>query len=129
MDDVIGTAILCKKAKLASKNSYTPYSGFQVGAAVGTDKGVFQGCNIENASYGLTVCAERIAVFNAIANGAKKIKMIVIYNKKKIPYPCGACLQVLSEYAKGNTKIIIITDKKKETYTLSNLLPKVFKFY
>ena len=84
---------LIDTAKRAAKNAYCPYSGYAVGAAVLTDDGnIYDGCNIENASYSLTICAERVALFKAIADGHKKITAVCVYSDGgKLPYPCGAC--------------------------------------
>ena len=94
---------LLEIARTAAKSAYCPYSNFPVGAAIATEKGVFIGCNIENASYGLAVCAERVALFNAIANGAREfIRLAVscIASKPEDPagsrMPCGACRQVIA---------------------------------
>ena len=83
----------------ASRNAYVPYSGFKVGAAVITEDGsIYTGCNIEDGSYGLTMCAERTAIYKAISGGARKIKAIAIAGGEKTPaYPCGACRQVMLE--------------------------------
>ena len=114
-------------AKQALAFSYSPYSNFKVGAAVlcENDK-VFCGTNIENASYGLSVCAERVAIWTAIANGAKKIKAVAIYSKKGSVTPCGACRQVISEFSK--TADIVYNDKKDniKIIKISELLPKAF---
>ena len=117
---------ICKAAKKASKHAYAPYSGFPVGAAVETDVGICTGCNVENASYGLTVCAERNAIFKAVSKGAKKVSRVAVYNQKKIPIPCGACLQVLSEFAAGNCEIFVVTDRRKNKMMLKDLLPRPF---
>jgi len=118
---------LLEFAKQALEFSYSPYSEFKVGAAVlcESDK-VFCGTNVENASYGLSVCAERVAVWTAIANGAKKIKAVAIYSKKGSVTPCGACRQVISEFSKNAD--IIYNDKKGniKIIKLSELLPKTF---
>lgn len=112
-------------------NSYSPYSSFSVGAAVMTEDGsIFQGTNIENASYGLSVCAERIAIFNAISAGHKKIKSIAVScpeskNKNSL-VPCGACLQVMSEF--GSEEMTIIVDKLGE-FELKSLLKLPFSLY
>ena len=89
-----------KKAKKVSKNAYVKYSKFKVGACLLTENGnVYTGCNFENSSYGLTICAERNAVGSAIADGEQKIKAIAIYSPKmKDCSPCGACRQVLHEF-------------------------------
>ena len=114
----------------ASRNAYVPYSGFKVGAAVITEDGsIYTGCNIENGSYGLTMCAERTAIYKAISDGARKIKAIAIAGGEKTPaYPCGACRQVLSEFGNADTTVCCLTldGKKCETFTLEELLPKSF---
>ena len=118
---------LLQIAKDFSKNSYSPYSKFKVGAAVlcENDK-VFCGTNIENVSYGLSMCAERVAIFSAIANGAKKIKAIAIYTSKGNTTPCGACRQVIAEFS-NNADIIYNTKNNKiKIEKLFSLLPKSF---
>lgn len=114
----------------ASRNAYVPYSGFKVGAAVITEDGsIYTGCNIENGSYGLTMCAERTAIYKAISGGARKIKAIAIAGGENTPaYPCGACRQVLSEFGNADTTVCCLTldGKKRETFTLEELLPKSF---
>src|SRR5512143_376004 len=91
---------LAQAARLASERAYCPYSRFRVGAAVLTEMGeIVSGCNIENASYGLTVCAERVAVFRAVAQGARTLRAVVVYTPTPTPSaPCGACRQVLYEF-------------------------------
>ena len=120
---------LIKQASKAMKKAYAPYSKFKVGAALLTDKGkVYTGCNIENASYGLTVCAERAAIFKAISEGERKFKSIVIViNSTKVAMPCGACLQVMAEFAPKLK--IVLSDKKGRHISrkLTDLLPEVFK--
>lgn len=118
---------LLQIAKDFSKNSYSPYSKFKVGAAVLCEDGkVFGGTNVENVSYGLSVCAERVALFSAIANGAKKIKAVAIYTSKGDTTPCGACRQVISEFS-NNADIIYNTKNNKiKIEKLSSLLPKSF---
>ncbi len=105
---------LISVAKKSLKHAYAPYSKFRVGAALLTKSGrIFQGCNIENASYGLTVCAERAAVFNALVSGQRRFEAIAIVSSSKhITYPCGACLQVLAEFAPDIR--IILTDGRKK---------------
>src|SRR6185312_6764581 len=87
-------------AREAIERAYCPYSTFRVGAAVLTQGGdVFAGCNVENASYGLTICAERIAVFQAVAGGHTVVRAVAIYTPTQSPTaPCGACRQVLNEF-------------------------------
>ena len=118
---------LLEFAKQASNASYSPYSKFKVGAAVlCEDDKVFCGTNIENASYGLSVCAERVAVWTAIANGVKKIKAVAVYCKKGSVTPCGACRQVISEFSK-NADIIYNTEKGNiKIEKISSLLPESF---
>src|ERR1700722_20532917 len=93
-------AKLLRKARAAMKSAYAPYSNFQVGAAVLLQDGrVFTGCNVENASYGLTICAERNAIFSAVAASAKKpaIVAVAVVNRLGVPCsPCGACRQVIA---------------------------------
>lgn len=91
---------LINEAQKAMEGAYVPYSNFPVGAALITKDGkIYQGCNIENASYGLTCCAERVAIFKAVADGNKDIKAIaVIANTDKPCSPCGACRQVMTEF-------------------------------
>lgn len=102
-------------AQDASTRSHSPYSKAKVGAALETTDGKFyQGCNIENASFGGTVCAERVAIWKAVSEGHNKIKRIYVYTKEGWP-PCGLCLQVMTEFADGNLEITIGDDSGKET--------------
>ncbi|MDP8220069.1 MAG: cytidine deaminase [Candidatus Stygibacter frigidus] len=119
---------LAKAAEKVALNAYSPFSGFKVGAAIITESGeIFTGCNVENSSYGLTVCAERIALFNAVTAGHKKFSEIVIYtNTDKAFYPCGACRQVLAEF-NPELEVTIICNNGKETINLQELLPKQFR--
>lgn len=118
---------LIELAKNASDNAYAKYSDYQVGAAAVDEQGrIFTGCNIENASYGATMCAERVAIFNAVSNGSKEIKKIAISAKKSMPYPCGMCRQVMSEFAKEDMEIILEYKGNVKHYTLGELLPHSF---
>lgn len=123
MDDLL------KKALEARENSYSPYSQFAVGAALETDDGkIFIGCNVENASYGLSICAERTALVNAISNGAKKFKRLaIVADTSDAVTPCGMCRQMLTEFAPDLELILTNTKGKSETVTLSDLLPKAFR--
>ena len=119
---------LFAEAVKAAEKSYSPYSHFRVGAALLTEDGrVFTGCNIENASYSLTVCAERTAVFKAVSEGVTKFKAIAVAGSgdgdftKPCP-PCGACLQVLSEFC-GDGLVVILSNG---WYKLSDFLPMRF---
>src|SRR5207248_10493372 len=110
MDDS-GWHALMAAAKAASAQAYCPYSGFAVGAAVrAADGRVFSGCNVENASYGLAICAERNAIFHAVAAGARDIIAIAIYTPtRSYTTPCGACRQVLSELG-SNAELLCACD-------------------
>ena len=121
--------VLVKKAIEARKNSYSPYSNFKVGAAVLAEDGnIYLGCNIENASYGATNCAERTAIFNAVAKGNRIIKAIaLIGDENNFTYPCGICRQVISEFAEEDTKIIVVKNEKEyHVKTLDEILPGAF---
>ena len=119
---------LIAKAKEARDSAYAPYSGFKVGAALlGKSGTIYTGANVENASYGLTVCAERLAVFKAVTSGEKKFESIAISGSGPgYIYPCGACLQVLAEFSPEMN--VIITDEKNsyKEYNLSAMLPQIF---
>ncbi len=113
----------------ASKNSYSPYSNFAVGACVLTSNGnVYKGCNFENSSFGLTICAERNAVGSAITAGEKEIKAIAIYSpNSQYCAPCGACRQVLYEFkSKEGLDVITTGDNGLEIIPLEDLLPRGF---
>ncbi len=100
-------------AREVLKNAYSPYSKYRVAAAVLDERGrVSVGCNVENASYGATVCAERVAIFNAVAHGAKRIEAVVIMTESKKPWPpCGMCRQVLLEFADLKTPVLLKSTK------------------
>ncbi|MDA3799323.1 MAG: cytidine deaminase [Kiritimatiellae bacterium] len=122
---------LLKTAELAISESYCPYSNFPVSAVLVSEAGkIFTGVNIENSSFGLTNCAERTAVFKAVSEGYTKFSDILIFAPKAMPYPCGACRQVLSEFAGEQFNIHVATIKDNvpvvESYTLAELLPKAF---
>ncbi len=124
---------LISAALSARENSYAPYSGFNVGAAVlAADGRVFTGCNIENAAFSPTVCAERVAVFTAVAAGCRELSAIAVVGGKTgeetgFAYPCGVCRQVLSEFCGGDFKIIVAkSEAEYEEHTLSELLPHSF---
>lgn len=124
---------LLEAAKSAAAKAHAPYSKFHVGAALLTDRGtIFAGCNVENASYGLTNCAERTAIFTAVAAGEKKFAAIaIVADGDQKPYPCGACRQVLAEFCGADMPVYVasISDLGAfETMTLGALLPKSFKF-
>ncbi|WP_269431819.1 cytidine deaminase [Bacillus sp. LK2] len=120
---------LVKQAIKVRENAYTPYSNFKVGAAVLTENDkIYLGCNVENASYGLTNCAERTAIFNAVSHKEKEVKAIAIVADTEGPVsPCGACRQVIAEFARKDTKIFLanLNGDIKET-TIEHLLPGYF---
>ena len=124
--------LLIEKAFKALKNAYAPYSKYQVGACVLTDDdNYFLGCNIENAAYPSGVCGERVAVFNAYANGYNKdhIKAIAIVTSgKRIGTPCGMCRQALSELLNPDTPIILSNGKEEMLTNIKELLPYNFSF-
>ncbi len=114
----------------ARKNSYSPYSNFQVGACIELKDGTFiVGTNIENAAYGSTMCAERNAIFSAYSNGYRKqdIKALaIIASSDEVVKPCGSCLQVLAELLDGSTPIILANDNSHIILTINDLLPYAF---
>ena len=120
---------LKKAAVEVSKNAYAPYSKYKVGAALLTKSGkIFTGCNVENSSYGLTNCAERTAVFKAVSEGELEFTEVVIYaDSEKLPAPCGACRQVLSEFS-DDMKITMISRDEQVESNIADLLPLGFKF-
>jgi cytidine deaminase len=119
---------LIKKAIEARKKAYAPYSKFKVGAALLTKRGkVYTGANVENSAYGLTVCAERVAVFKAMNNGDKDfVKIVVVADKNPPITPCGACRQVLSEFARDLEVVCVNLKGKVDRYSLKELLPEAF---
>lgn len=114
-------------AEQSVENSYSPYSKFQVGAAVLCEDGkVYCGTNIENASYGLSICAERVAIFTAVSNGSKNIKAIAVYSKGGNVTPCGACRQVILEFSQKADIIYNDKNNKIKVDKIMSLLPKSF---
>ncbi len=121
---------LIDAAKEAMKSAYTPYSGFKVGAALlCDDKSIYTGCNIENASYTPTVCAERVAVFKAVSEGKRNFSAIAVCGgadgvlTEKFCHPCGVCRQVLSEFCSEDFKVYICSRDDVKEYNLCDLLP------
>lgn len=118
---------LVAEAAKARVNAYAPYSGAKVGACIETGSGeVFCACNVENASYGLTICAERAAIFAAVARGHKVIRTVaVVAEGLEDPMPCGACLQVMQEF--GVKRVLVgKPDGTYEVYEFAALLPRPF---
>lgn len=122
------SAALKKAAKTASTRAYAPYSGFRVGAAIWTDQGLFTGANVENASYGLSNCAERTAIFAAVAAGARRLYCVAVYTPTPTPTaPCGACRQVIFEFGGEDAAVQCHGDGTAEFSTTSGaLLPGAF---
>lgn len=123
---------LLEAAAKAARKAYAPYSNFKVGAALlCADGEVFTGCNVENASYGLSNCAERTAVFSAVAASRKDfVALAVVADGDSMPYPCGACRQVLSEFCREEFSVYIAKASALEDYEvvcLAALLPHSFK--
>ena len=119
---------LVKVASLARQRAHAPYSKYRVGAAIRTKRNkVHAGANIENASYGLTVCAERTAAFAAVNAGDKELDAIaIVIDDDKLPTPCGACRQVLAEFAPAMRVVLATTGGLRKATTLAELLPEPF---
>lgn len=119
---------LINTARASMEKAYAPYSGFRVGAALITTGGrIYDGCNIENASYGLTCCAERVAVYKAVSDGERRFAAVaVISDSDDYCTPCGACRQVLAEFG-GEIKVFLCNNKGEyRMQTVSGLLPGYF---
>lgn len=120
---------LISAALKAREEAYVPYSNFKVGAAIFTEDGsIYGGCNIENASYGATNCAERTAIFKAVSEGHRSIKAIaVVGDTSAYTYPCGICRQVIAEFAEGDIPVILAKNEKDYVLkTLDEILPGPF---
>ena len=123
---------LIEKAKQAMEKAYAPYSGFQVGAALlCADGSIYTGCNIENASYSPTICAERTAFAKAVSEGKRDFKAIAVCGGKGgvitgLCTPCGVCRQVMAEFCKEDFRVILVKPDGDEERTLSQLLPDSF---
>lgn len=123
--------LLMERAKEASKTSYSPFSRFAVGAAVLASSGkIYEGCNVENSSFGLTICAERCAIFKAVSEGEREILAVAIYSPNSDNcYPCGACRQVMYEFQGDDEEISVVTENlgQLEVQKLSYFLPCGFR--
>lgn len=120
---------LVSLALKARENAYVPYSGFHVGAALLADNGkIYTGCNIENASYGATICAERTAVVKAVSDGAKEIIAIAVSSDSNdATMPCGVCRQVISEFCTQDMPLFLSNRNGQfETYSFNEILPHAF---
>ncbi len=130
----IPVAELIRSAMEARKKAYAPYSGYMVGAAVLTNElRIYTGCNIENAAYTPTVCAERTAIFKAVSEGWRRFKAIAVVGSPKgdvtqHAFPCGVCRQVMREFADADNFVIIVAKSEQDyqAFTLSELLPEGF---
>jgi cytidine deaminase len=119
---------LIDQARKSRENAHAPFSNFKVGAALLTESGeIITGCNIENASYGLTMCAERVAIFKAISEGETKFKhLTIVADTENLTPPCGACRQIIWEFC-GDVEIVLANlQGETETFQMSELLPKAF---
>jgi cytidine deaminase len=119
---------LIAAATKAREFAHTPFSGFKVGAALEDEQGrIFTGCNIENATYGLTLCAERVAVFKAVSEGAGNLRRVaVVADTDRLTPPCGACRQILWEFCGDAHLVLANLDGKTETFSLRDLFPRPF---
>jgi len=122
------TDALISAALAVRENAFAPFSKFKVGAAIEDAEGrIHTGCNVENATYGLTVCAERVAVFKAISEGARKFRRVAVAaDTETLTPPCGACRQILWEFC-GDVEIVLVNLRgKTESYRLGELFPRPF---
>jgi len=122
---------LLAAARAAKEKAYAPYSGFRVGAAALGESGrIFAGCNVENASYGLSLCAERVAIFKAISEGERRIVAVaVVTDAPDFTDCCGACLQVMAEFSDPDEPVVVLSATETQTrlLPLSQLLPRPFR--
>lgn len=120
--ELVGEAIRAKKY------AYAPYSNFSVGAALLTREGrIYRGCNVESASYGATICAERTAVFKSVSEGARNIEAIaIVSDSDDYTYPCGICRQVIVEFGKDIRVVVAKSEEDFKIYTIEELLPNSF---
>jgi cytidine deaminase len=120
---------LVRIAKQVSKRAYAPYSGFSVGVVLRTEEGkVFEGANVENGSYSLTLCAERVAMASAVAQGHRNFDLLVLYTPTKTPtFPCGACRQFMAEFH-PDLPILLVFDGGRFKTNLASLFPQPFHF-
>jgi len=119
---------LIKEATAARVRSVAPFSKFLVGAALQTDEGkVFTGCNVESASYGLTVCAERVAIWKALSEGERDFaRLVIVADTEQLTPPCGTCRQIIWEFCKHATIVLANLHGQKEEVHIADLLPRAF---
>ncbi len=126
MSDQESTTELIALAKRARDRAYAPYSRFRVGAALRTASGrMYSGCNVENASYGLSICAERVTIFKAVSEGEREFEALAVVSET-LASPCGACRQVLAEFGLHTKVIIADLDAGQQVFTVGDLLPAAF---
>jgi cytidine deaminase len=119
---------LIEAAKEAREHSVAPFSNFKVGAAVKTESGkVYTGCNVESASYGLTVCAERVAIWKALSEGERNFtELAVVADTETLTPPCGTCRQIIWEFARSATIVFANLHGESEVFHIADLLPRAF---
>ncbi|HEX7999327.1 MAG TPA: cytidine deaminase [Pyrinomonadaceae bacterium] len=119
---------LVEAARIARERSISPFSNFRVGAAVETEDGkVFTGCNIESASFGLTACAERVAIWKALSEGERRFKRVaIVADTEQLTPPCGTCRQIIWEFCRDATVTLANLRGDVETDSVSDLLPRAF---
>jgi cytidine deaminase len=119
---------LIEAALAVRDHAHTPFSGFKVGAAIEDENGrIYTGCNVENATYGLTICAERVAVFKAVSEGAGKLRRVaVVADTEKLTPPCGACRQILWEFCGDAELVLSNLSGEQETLSVGQIFPRPF---
>jgi len=119
---------LIAAARKVRERAHAPFSRFKVGAAIEDDQGrIYTGCNVENATYGLTMCAERVAIFKAISEGASKMtRVVVVADTERLTPPCGACRQILWEFCGDAMLTLTNLSGAAETVTVSQIFPRPF---
>ncbi len=117
-----------RRARAQAKQAYAPYSGYKFGVALlGCDGNIYCGSNVENASYGLSICAERCAVCSAVAAGCRKfVAMVLYFDKRKVLSPCGACRQFMAEFSRDMPILMVCKGSARATTTVAELLPLEF---
>ncbi len=127
--DLANVQTLLNQAIEVRKAAYAPYSDFKVGAALLAASGkIYTGCNVENASYGASICAEKNAALSAVKAGERHFKALAVVANTPLTYPCGICLQFLSEFADSDMLVLLLDEEgQPSTYLFGDLLPKAFK--
>lgn len=116
-----------RKALEAREKAYAPYSGFKVGAVlVGEDGQIYSGCNVENSSYGLSICAERVAIVKAVSQGVQRFSHLLVVGSQGLTYPCGACLQFMAEFSPDIKVVCASPQGEIKTFLLTDMLPYLF---